>query len=46
MKNFLKLAACVLALSLASLHVDAAKRFGGGGNLGKQRPAPTQAGVR
>jgi predicted lipid-binding transport protein (Tim44 family) len=41
MKNFLKVAACVLALSLASLHVDAAKRFGGGGNLGKQRPAPT-----
>jgi predicted lipid-binding transport protein (Tim44 family) len=41
MKNFLKLAACVLALSLASLHVDAAKRFGGGGNVGKQRPAPT-----
>lgn len=41
MKNSLKLLACVLALGLASMNVDAAKRFGGGGNLGKQRPAPT-----
>ena len=30
-----------LALGLATLQADAAKRFGGGGNLGKQRPAPT-----
>jgi predicted lipid-binding transport protein (Tim44 family) len=41
MKTALKLAAGVLMLALASLNVDAAKRFGGGGNLGKQRPAPT-----
>src|SRR5215470_4666682 len=34
-------AAFVLALALAAPHADAAKRFGGGGNLGKQRPAPT-----
>ena len=41
MKNSIKVLACVLALGLASLNVDAAKRFGGGGNVGKQRPAPT-----
>jgi predicted lipid-binding transport protein (Tim44 family) len=41
MKNSLKVVACVLALSFASLNVDAARRFGGGGNVGKQRPAPT-----
>ena len=31
----------VVALSLTALDADAAKRFGGGQNLGKQRPAPT-----
>jgi predicted lipid-binding transport protein (Tim44 family) len=41
MKNSLKLVACILMLGLASMNVDAAKRFGGGGNLGKQRAAPT-----
>ncbi len=30
----------ILTLGLASLDADAAKRFGGGGNLGTQRPAP------
>ena len=34
--------ALAFALALASGEADAAKRFGGGGNLGKQRPAPTQ----
>ena len=42
MKNSIKVLACVLALGLASLNVDAAKRFGGGGNLGKQRATPMQ----
>jgi predicted lipid-binding transport protein (Tim44 family) len=41
MKNSLKVLICVLALGLASMDADAARRFGGGGNLGKQRPAPT-----
>jgi predicted lipid-binding transport protein (Tim44 family) len=41
MMNSIKVLACVLALGLASMNVEAAKRFGGGGNLGKQRPAPT-----
>lgn len=41
MKNSIKLVACLLMLGLASMGVDAATRFGGGGNLGKQRPAPT-----
>jgi predicted lipid-binding transport protein (Tim44 family) len=36
--SFLVLA---LTLTLASVDADAARRFGGGGNLGKQRPAPT-----
>lgn len=31
----------VLAFGLAAQEADAAKRFGGGGSLGKQRPAPT-----
>ena len=31
-----------LAIGLAVPEVDAAKRFGGGGNLGKQRATPTQ----
>lgn len=35
---------CALAfvLAFAAPESEAAKRFGGGGNLGKQRPAPTQ----
>ncbi len=32
----------VLTLGLAAADADAARRFGGGGNLGKQRAAPTQ----
>jgi len=32
----------LVALGLAAFEADAAKRFGGGSNLGKQRPAPTQ----
>ncbi|MCW5591576.1 MAG: Tim44 domain-containing protein [Burkholderiales bacterium] len=35
------LAVAVLAFVLAATDAFAAKRFGGGGNLGKQRPAPT-----
>ncbi|NJD88711.1 MAG: Tim44 domain-containing protein [Betaproteobacteria bacterium] len=35
------LAAALLAFGLAATDAYAAKRFGGGGNLGKQRPAPT-----
>jgi predicted lipid-binding transport protein (Tim44 family) len=35
------LAALALVLCLAAHDADAARRFGGGGNLGKQRPAPT-----
>lgn len=31
-----------LSIGVASFDADAAKRFGGGSNLGKQRPAPTQ----
>jgi len=30
-----------LSIGVASFDADAAKRFGGGSNLGKQRPAPT-----
>jgi predicted lipid-binding transport protein (Tim44 family) len=30
-----------LCLGLAALDADAARRFGGGGNFGRQRPAPT-----
>src|SRR4051812_41703925 len=41
MKTFLSLLVVALTLSLASVDADAARRFGGGGNLGKQRPAPT-----
>ena len=33
--------AFVATLGFASLEAEAAKRFGGGGNIGKQRPAPT-----
>ena len=39
MKNALLIA--LVALGLAAFDADAAKRFGGGSNLGKQRPAPT-----
>jgi predicted lipid-binding transport protein (Tim44 family) len=35
------LSAAVLALTLVAGDADAAKRFGGGSSLGKQRPAPT-----
>jgi len=41
MKTILSLIVLALALTLASVDADAARRFGGGGNLGKQRPAPT-----
>lgn len=41
MKRTSILAAALLTFGLASLDADAARRFGGGGNLGKQRPAPT-----
>jgi predicted lipid-binding transport protein (Tim44 family) len=41
MKTIPALLVLVLTLALASLDADAARRFGGGGNLGKQRPAPT-----
>lgn len=40
MKNALVIA--LVALGLAAFDADAAKRLGGGGNLGKQRPAPVQ----
>ena len=36
------LVASLFALGLAALDADAARRFGGGSSLGKQRPAPTQ----
>lgn len=41
MKSLISLLVVALSLSLASIDADAARRFGGGGNLGKQRPAPT-----
>jgi predicted lipid-binding transport protein (Tim44 family) len=41
MKTLVSLVVFALTLSLASIDADAARRFGGGGNLGKQRPAPT-----
>ncbi len=41
MKTPTLLIAALLAFGLAAGDADAAKRFGGGGNLGKQRPAPT-----
>ena len=40
MKRFLPVAIAALALMLAAADVDAAKRFGGGGNLGRQRAVP------
>jgi predicted lipid-binding transport protein (Tim44 family) len=41
MKRLSTLAVLVLSLGIFSFDADAARRFGGGGNLGKQRPAPT-----
>jgi predicted lipid-binding transport protein (Tim44 family) len=41
MKTSMLLIAALLAFGLAAGDADAAKRFGGGGSLGKQRPAPT-----
>jgi predicted lipid-binding transport protein (Tim44 family) len=41
MKTLLMSFVVLLTLGLASMDADAARRFGGGGNLGKQRPAPT-----
>jgi predicted lipid-binding transport protein (Tim44 family) len=41
MKRFSAAALFLLTLGMASLDAEAAKRFGGGGNLGKQRAAPT-----
>ncbi|HWH39354.1 MAG TPA: Tim44-like domain-containing protein [Usitatibacter sp.] len=41
MKTLLMSLVVLLTLGLASMDADAARRFGGGGNLGKQRPAPT-----
>ncbi|MEO7742940.1 MAG: TIM44-like domain-containing protein [Usitatibacter sp.] len=42
MKKFLTLLAVVCSLGMAAVDVEAAKRFGGGSNIGKQRAAPTQ----
>ena len=42
MKTTPFLVAALLALALAATDADAARRFGGGGNLGKQRAVPTQ----
>lgn len=41
MKTFVTAVLLTLSLALASVDADAARRFGGGGNLGRQRPAPT-----
>ena len=41
MKKSLVLLVLALAIALAAMDADAARRFGGGGNLGRQRPAPT-----
>jgi len=41
MKKLLPVVIAAIGLALAAGDVDAAKRFGGGGNLGRQRPAPT-----
>jgi len=40
MKTLLALALTTLALLAVSIDADAARRFGGGGNIGKQRAAP------
>ena len=42
MKKTLPILIVALSMGLASLDADAAKRFGGGSNLGKQRAVPTQ----
>jgi predicted lipid-binding transport protein (Tim44 family) len=42
MKTTLLFTAAILALALTAGDVDAAKRMGGGSNVGKQRAAPTQ----
>ncbi len=42
MKKTLSFVILAASLGLASLDSDAANRFGGGGNLGKQRATPTQ----
>jgi predicted lipid-binding transport protein (Tim44 family) len=40
MRNALLVLAFIFTLGLVSMDADAARRFGGGGNLGKQRAAP------
>ncbi|HYC36989.1 MAG TPA: Tim44-like domain-containing protein [Usitatibacter sp.] len=42
MKRILSAFAIALAFGAASLDADAARRFGGGGNIGKQRATPMQ----
>jgi predicted lipid-binding transport protein (Tim44 family) len=42
MKKTLSFLILALSLGVASMDADAARRFGGGGNLGKQRATPTQ----
>ena len=42
MKKLLSFVIVALSLGLGSLDAEAARRFGGGGNLGKQRATPTQ----
>ena len=41
MKKSLLALTFLFAMGLAATDSDAARRFGGGGNVGKQRPAPT-----
>ncbi|MGZ5083146.1 MAG: Tim44 domain-containing protein [Usitatibacter sp.] len=41
MKNSLALLSIAIALAAAPLDADAARRFGGGNNIGKQRAVPT-----
>ena len=41
MKNFLAFAMLSLTFVAVSLDADAAKRFGGGNNIGKQRVTPS-----
>ena len=41
MKRTLAFLVFLLCLGMVSIDADAARRFGGGGNLGRQRPAPT-----
>jgi len=43
MRKTLPFLIVALALGLSSMDADAARRFGGGGNLGKQRAVPTQS---